>query len=449
MAGASASSAWLQLEMAESLVAAGPGEGYRALVCLFLGGGNDSFNMLMPNETSEYTDYSTARGGTGAGGLAIPQSNLLPIGDVTGRSFGLHPSMTQLRTLYNAGEVAFVANVGSLVEPVDKAIFEAYDNRLPLGLFSHADLARQWQTAMPRSRDDITGWGGRMADILTDPSRRFDPIALSIAIDSTNLFQAATYANPYIVGAGGTEERDGYFSEWSRDRIFRAAHEKMLARNEQNLVKRTHSLMTKQAIEAALTYNAATANVTLATVFPETYLGQQMERIARTIAAHESLDHNRQTFFVNYGNWDLHGDLLGPHAANLAEVDAALAAFYASMVELGLADCVTTFTASDFGRTLAGNGQGSDHGWGGNQIVMGGGVNGGRIYGDYPLSLAPGSPLDVGRGRLIPTVSVDQYAAELSMWFGIGNNADLETILPNIRKFYSTGASGTPLGMFS
>ncbi len=449
MAGGSVSSAWLQLEMTQALVAAEPAGGYRAMVCLFLGGGNDSFNMLIPRDTVGYADYSSARGGENNGGLAIPKAQLLPISDAGGREFGLHPSMTMLRSLYTQGKAAFVANVGSLVQPIDKAAYLANDNRLPLGLFSHADLSRQWQTSMPRSRDDITGWGGRMADVLTDPARRYDPIPMSIAIDSTNVFQAAKYANPYTVFESGTEQRDGYFGDWHRDRIFRLAHQKMLTRAEPNLIKKTHSILTDQAIRAAVQYNSATENVTLQTEFPDHGLGRRMERIARTIAARSELNHNRQVFFVQYGNWDLHGDLLYPHAENLSEVDSALGAFQACMEELQLGESVVTFTASDFGRTLAGNGQGSDHGWGGNQIVIGGGINGGRVYGQYPLSLAIENPLDVGRGRLIPTTSVDQFAAEFAMWFGIGNNTDLEMILPNIRTFYGSGQSGTPLGMFS
>lgn len=357
--------------------------------------------------------------------------------------------MTQLQAIYNQGDAALVANVGSLVQPTDRSMFSGNDPRLPLGLFSHSDLVRHWQTSMPRSRDAITGWGGRMADLLTDPSRRDDPIAMSIAIDSTNIFQAARYANPYTVSAGGTTERSQYYGTWNRDMIYRRVYDQTIATSNPNLIKQTHSMMTDIAIRAAELYNSATAGVSIQTVFPDTYLGRNFERIAKTIAARQQLNHGRQVFFLDYGNWDHHSDLINPHAANLAEVDGALSAFNTAMIELGLSDCVLTFTASDFGRTLAGNGQGSDHGWGGNQIVMGGGISGGRVYGSYPATLAANNSLDVGRGRLIPTTSVDEYAAEMVLWFGIGNNADLELILPNVRTFFAAGGNGSPLGMFA
>lgn len=449
LAGGSITSMLLQLEMTQSLVAAGPSDDFRALVCLFLNGGNDSFNMLVPRDNTEYAAYSAIRGGIGSGGLAIPQADLLPISDAGGRPFGLHPAMTQLKPIYDAGQAAMVANVGSLVQPTDKSMFSNNDPRLPLGLFSHSDLVRQWQTSMPRTRDAITGWGGRMADLLTDPSRRDDPISMNIAVNSTNIFQSAKYANPYTVTADGTIERSNYYGDWNRDLIYRRVYDQTLAASNPNLVKQTHSVMTDIAIRAAELYNTATADAELQTVFPTTPLGRNFERIAKTIAARQQLNHGRQIFFVEHGTWDHHSELINSHSNNLAEVDGALAAFNAAMIELDLYDCVLTFTASDFGRTLAGNGQGSDHGWGGNQIVMGGGINGGRVYGDYPATLAANNPLDVGRGRLIPTTSVDQYAAEMALWFGIGNNADLEMILPNVRTFFAAGGGGTPLGMFA
>ena len=448
MATTAVSSSFFHLRIAQALAAAEPSEDYRALVCVYLQGGNDSFNMLVPRDTAEYADYSDARGGTIDGGLAIPENELLPIADPSGRSFGLHPSMTNLHTLYNQDTVAFVANVGSLVQPTDLTIFQADDDRLPLGLFSHADASRQWQTSMSRSRDDVTGWGGRMADILTDSSRRYDPISMSFGVNSTSIFQSAKYANPYTVSVNGAEARDGYNGEWHRDKIFRLAHKKMLARTERNLLKKTHSLMTEQAIQAAELYNLATQGVTINTSFPDHQLGSELEQVARTIAAHSLLDQKRQIFFISYGTWDHHSALLYPHSQRLLEMDSAFGAFQTCMEELGLAECVTTFTASDFGRTLSSNGQGSDHGWGGNQIVMGGSVDGGQIYGQYPLSLAIDNPLDVGRGSLIPTTSVDQYAAELALWFGV-SNSDLESILPNIRTFYGPSESETPLSMFS
>jgi uncharacterized protein (DUF1501 family) len=285
-----------------------------------------------------------------------------------------------------------------------------------------------------------------MADILTDPSERNATISMNIAMNQLNTFQSATYANPYVVSAFGATERDGAFGGWAPDEIFFRAHQDMLSRQRTNLVEKTLAEVTDQAINAASLYNDSTNSVTFTTQFPGSDLANNLQQVAKTIAARETLGHSQQIFFLSFGGWDHHGGLIGPHGYMLGQVSEALNAFYNATVELGVADKVVTFTASDFARTLAGNGQGSDHGWGGNQLVMGGAVAGGQVYGDYPLSLAAGNPLDVGRGRLIPTLSVDQYAAELAMWMGIGNDADLETILPNIRNFYASSETTAPVG---
>ena len=445
----SAMSTIMQLQTTRNVLAqTGGGGDYRALVCLFLDGGNDSYNMLVPHDQSEYDDYLAARGSQANSGLALERDSLLPIADPNGRNFGIHPSMPEMQTLYNAGKLAFVANVGSLIEPTDKSGYDSESN-LPLGLFSHSDLVRHWQTSIPQSRNVATGWGGRLADILTEPSDYNDTISMNIALGRVNKFQAAQYANPYILNSEGAVEREGYFGSWEPDRIFFRTHEQMLQRDYTNLVKQTYMSQTFQAINAARDYNAAASGVVLETEFPETHFARDMERVARTIAAREALEHNQQIFFVSLGGWDHHAGLIRPHADLLGQVSAGLKAFYDATVELEIADKVVTFTASDFARTLAGNGQGSDHGWGGNQLVMGDAVQGGQLFGTYPASLAPGNTLDVGRGRLIPTLSVDEYAAELAMWMGIGNNAELETILPNIRNFYPSGTTAAPLGMLA
>ncbi len=312
-----------------------------------------------------------------------------------------------------------------------------------------ADLTRHWQTSMPQSRSITTGWGGRVADLLTDPARRNDPISMSIAIDRVNTFQTGTNINPYIVSGYGATEHGAYSTDWGPDLIFKGAYEQMLAADDGDRLRQTYRGLTRQAIDAATQYNTATASVDYDTVFPESYLGRSMERVAQTIGAAGTLNQTRQIYFVSVGGWDHHSGLLGPQHDLLREVSQSLGAFHACLTELSLADKVVTFSASDFGRTLAGNGQGSDHGWGGNQFVMGGAVGGGEVYGQYPTSLAIDSPLDVGRGRLIPTTSVDEYAAEIVMWMGIANNADLEMVLPNVRTFYPNSASGAPLGFLA
>ena len=445
MAAGGIGSSLIQLNLTQSLLAQSSSEDTRALVCLFLDGGNDSFNMLLPYETSEYADYLSIRQDQSNGGLALPREQLLPIVTPGGRSFGLHPAMAEMQQLYNNGDLAFVANVGSLIEPTDYSDYQDR-NQLPLGLFSHADLIRHWQTSLPQSRSESIGWGGRVADILTDPSRRNDPIPMSISMDRVNTFQTGVHVNPYIINSGGATEFESYSSNWGPDLIVQSVLNQVLARDETDLMHQTYNRLTRQAIDAAAMYNAAANAISFETVFPQSYFGRSMERIARTIASAGALNHQRQIFFIAYGGWDHHGDLIGPQNTMLADVSSTLGAFHACLTELQLADQVVTFSASDFGRTLAGNGQGSDHGWGGNQFVMGGPVTGGDVFGEYPISLASGNPLDVGRGRLIPTLSVDQYAAELVMWMGIGNHAELETILPNIRNFYPSTATDAPIG---
>ncbi|MEM6687826.1 MAG: DUF1501 domain-containing protein, partial [Planctomycetota bacterium] len=224
------------------------------------------------------------------------------------------------------------------------------------------------------------------------------------------------------------------------------AFDKILARPDSNLLQQTYAENFRQSIDAAARYNQSTNAIDTQTPFPATDVGRSFERILKTIAASSALGHQRQIFFVSHGPWDQHGGLIGPHQETLTEISQALGAFQSGLREIGFDEKVITFTASDFGRTLAGNGKGSDHGWGGNQLVMGGGIRGHDVYGNYPTSLAAGNPLDVGRGRLIPTLSVDQYAAELVMWLGINNDSDLETILPNVRNFYASGSSSKPVG---
>ena len=459
LSSVSIASTLTSLQLTGSVLAAAPiPTDYKALVCIFLYGGNDSYNMLIPYDSEEYANYLSIRYPQDSAGLAIPHDELLMIGDAnSSRNFGLHPSMSGLQSLYNAGKVAFVANVGSLVEPTSR---EDYDNdqNLPLGLFSHSDFTRHWQTSTPSTRTGVTGWGGRMADILTDPSSYNDAIGMSIAVNSLNLMQTGSQVYPYVVNNNGATESEGYKYDWGPDVIFRRSLNDALSRAQPNLVRKTYADATSQAIEAAALYNQTTEDITLATAFPENELGRQLERVARTIGAAGSFNKSRQIFFVSIGGFDNHADLIGPHAVLMDEVSTAMSAFYDATVELGVESKVTTFTASDFARTLASNGSGSDHGWGGNQIVMGGAVSGGGIYGQYPATLelnnptgvyppVMNNPLDVYRGSLIPTTSVDEFSAELAMWFGIQNNADLENVLPNIRNFFAAGGTQGPLGM--
>src|SRR5947207_2527037 len=331
---------------------------YKALICLFLFGGNDANNVIVPHGASGYASYAAARGI-----LAIPQASLLPLtlqnGD--GRDFGFHPNLVELQTLFNQGKLGLVSNVGTLVGPVTRAQYLAGGAAVPPQLFSHADQSVQWQTSVP---DVIskTGWGGRMADML----------------QSLNAGSRSIAANDLL----------------------------------------TTPLAGIPAFQ---------------TVFPNSNLGSQLNMIAKMIAARNNLSMKRQIFFCSVGGYDTHGDQLTGQANLLTELSQGLSAFYNATVELGVASQVTTFTASDFGRTYPTNGSGSDHGWGSHQFVLGGAVQGGRLFGTFP-TLAVNGPDDTGQGRWIPTTSVDEFSATLATWFGV-SVSDLPAVLPNIGRF--------------
>lgn len=435
----------LGLQMTKTAVAAAHSlSGYKALVCINLSGGNDSFNMLVPREASEYNDYATIRDN-----LALPRQQLLPILDTSGRQFGLHPQIPELANLYSQGKLAFLANVGNLITPTTLPDYESNKQGLPVGLFSHSDQQKHWQTSIPQSRQQLTGWAGRMADAITDTVNARTSVPMNIALNSTNILQTGDTVVPYVVGTGGAAQLSAYGGQSPWARMLTGVTDGMLGQAYEDLLEKTHAQKRRTSIDAAIQFNNATDGITIKTQFPDSSLGSQLGLVAKAIAARSGLGQSRQIFFVSIGSWDHHSDLLNQHGRKLAQLSAALKAFSDATAELGVENDVTTFTISDFGRTLTSNGDGSDHGWGGNQIIMGGSVSGGQIYGKYPTSLALGNPLDTGRGRLIPTTSVDEYSAELATWFGVGNDASLELILPNIRNFYASGVNQRPIGFLA
>jgi uncharacterized protein (DUF1501 family) len=434
----------LNLQLTRSAAAAVNPDEYRAMVCLFLHGGNDSFNMLVPTDPDAYEAYALARGN-----LALAPESLLGITDAfDGRGYGLHPGMPELQSLYQSGALGFVGNVGTLVEPTTR---DSYGNgaALPLGLFSHSDQQRHWQTSVPQSRTQITGWVGRMADMLGDTINSNPAISINIAMEHLNILQTGNDVIPYVVDdRNGAELLSGYRGTNARDRILTRATDSLIEETYGDLLKKTHARMRRSSVDAALDYKQLTDAVQFNTVFPDTPIGRSLHQAAKAIGARQGLGQKRQVFFVERGGWDHHDGVLARQEVMLPEVSQGLKAFHDATVEMGLADKVVTFSISDFARTLSSNGNGSDHAWGGHQIVMGGGMLGGVVHGAYPESLAPGNELDLGRGRLLPSVSVDEYNAELAMWFGIDNGPDLEAILPNLRNFYASGSSAPPLGLF-
>ncbi len=434
----------LNLAVAGGASAPSPGRGYKALVCLFLDGGNDSFNMLVPTEPGEFARYRAARGD-----LALPREGLLGLRGAAGadaaRSFGLHPSLPRVRDLHDQGRLSFVCNVGTLVEPTDLAGLNGARARLPLGLYSHADQVMHWQTSIPDSRASV-GWAGRAAEILQSMNRD-NGISMNVSLSGTNVFQSGRSLVPYSITPDGAALLDGY-SDPARP-FFAKAVDSLLGQRYPNVLKQAYAGLTRDSIKSAGYFLDAWRRAPrVATAFPGTRLGKSLRGVAQGIAARDNLGARRQTYFVKAPGWDHHDEVLASQAAMLADVDASVAAFWTAMGELGLQDDVLLFTASDFGRTLSSNGKGSDHGWGGNQFILGGAHRGGRLYGSYPDDLSLGNGLDTGRGRLIPTLSVDAFFCELALWLGVGKG-DIPAVLPNIGRFHDLNGAAAPLGFLN
>ncbi len=445
----------LNLAVAGRVAAAGAPDDYRALVCLFLAGGNDSFNVLVPQEPAAYAAYADARAD-----LALAPSELIPIQPTGLPPFGVHHRMPELAALFEQGRAAFVANVGTLIEPVaNRAEVESNLRRLPLGLYSHSDQVEQWQTSVSQSRTGI-GWAGRMADLLKQLNA--DPtVSMNVSLDGANIWQTGRSVAEYAVTPDGAVPLYPYQTRFAvtDDANLRFWHVMSDAVDSQaglhytNLLQETFQAKKKGALDAYKLFSEATATVNLPgnVSFPGSYLGSRLRMVARTIAARAALGVKRQTFFLLWGGWDHHNEVLNNQFEMLRQVSEAVGAFYAQLDALGVSDRVATFSASDFGRTLTSNGRGSDHAWGGNQFIVGGGVRGRRIFGQYPsLAVNPEdgpeiNPLDTGRGRFIPTTSCDAFFAELALWLGV-NPSSLPLVLPNIGNFYDVTSSSAPVG---
>ena len=418
-------------------VANPPAGDYKAIVCLFLSGGNDANNLIVPTDTAGYNAYAAGRGA-----LALPRTGLLGVNlsSSDGHTYGLHPAMPELQALFNQGRSTVIANVGTLCVPTTKTQYNARSVPLPNQLFSHNDQQVEWQSSLP-DRPFTTGWGGRLAD-LVDAFNQNNAISMSISLNGQNSFQVGNTVAQYSVNSTGAVTLSGASTSTTSLAGMRTrAQNDLLAAQQPGLMETAFATQTASAIsDSALVSGFLTGNPTFSTVFPTTSLGNQLRTIARLIAAAPQLGLRRQVFFARVGGWDLHDDQVvagntgtGAHANLLSDVSKSLAAFYNATVELGVAQMVTTFTASDFGRTFNTNGDGSDHGWGSHHLIMGGALNGGRIYGRMPDWTING-PDDTGRGRWIPSTSVDEYSATMATWFGV-SPTNLPVVLPNIGRF--------------
>jgi uncharacterized protein (DUF1501 family) len=419
---------------------------YKALVCLFLFGGNDSWNMVVPTSTAEYNAYARSRGGGTASSLAIDRAALLPVtrvGQAAGDpSFGFHPSMTGVRDLFAAGRLAVLPNIGPLVRPTTKAQYQSAattGHTLPPQLFSHNDQQDQWHSLRGRAVMR-SGWAGRVADVLA--SRTADQqLALNVSLAGQTFFQAGEVARPYVSGSTGAATFTGFGTTGvagGRRSSFEALLTASSGSSTNTMYERSFAAVQRRALQYADRVNAAIAAGPNFAALPNTGitltpLQTQLRTVAKMIASRSQLSMSRQIFFVSVGGFDQHDTLLADQPGLLTNVSSSIKMFSDAVAEIGLQDSVTLFTHSDFGRTLTSNGDGSDHAWGGVQLVAGGAVRGGRFYGDYPL-LEIGSTLEIGGGRIIPTVSADQYAATLASWFGV-TDADLVKVAPSINNF--------------
>lgn len=426
-------------------------EDYRALVCVFLDGGNDGNNSVIPNYDEGYNQYAAARQQQG---LAIARNSLLPFTPpaMGGQVWGFHPSMSELHTLWTQGKMAVVCNVGCLVQPLTRATYQAGAPR-PYQLFSHPDQAEQFRTSISSYRA-TTGWGGRLADH-TSALNMNPAIPMITSIAGANIFTNGLNNKPLIVQASPTPLNQvltlNGFGTAADELARRAAMNNARQLDLSYTMVQNASAITQQAVNVS---QQLSQDPTLTVPFPTTSLGNQLAQVAKLIKIRALLNMKRQIFFVQIGGFDHHSNQLNNHATLLRTVSQAIKAFYDETVAQGVAENVTTFTMSDFSRTFnpAGTGSnvGSDHGWGGPYFVVGDSVMGGNFYG-RPTSngtFVPTMVVNTGddadiRGRFIPSVSVEQYAATLARWYGLAD-ADLPLVFPNITNF-----TGSNLGFMT
>lgn len=447
-----ASSGLLSSLAASSKAHAADTSGYKALVCLFFKGGMDGIDTLLPSDQPSYDALRNIRPdifrsyGVGSGTSSRDRENLIELGELSnsgGRRFGLPPQMSKMADLYQAGDMAVVGNVGPLIEPVTRSSMMDFSARLPRNLFSHNDQQATWMSGGLEGQRN--GWGAEFARFVSDSDPSSNRTFAAVTAGSSDVFLRGAEIQQFLARSGGVPETQIV----AGNRLLGSARDSQLirdilrrhfaSRNTQSnsLVVRDLATTFTDARDSNVDYfNAATNGFPLSTAFPQTSLGSQLKVIAETINLRSALNVSRQVFYATLGGFDTHAGQANDLPDLQQEISDAVAAFQLSMTEMGTENDVTTFTAADFGRSLLSNGDGTDHGWGNHHFVIGGAVKGQNILGAIPEFDVNSESFTQTRARMIPSTSVDQYAATLGRWFGI-SDSELAAVLPNMNNFDS------------
>jgi uncharacterized protein (DUF1501 family) len=419
----------------EAAAASAPGD-YKALVCVFLYGGNDYGNTLVPFDTTSYNSYATIRQSLATARDSLTATALTTAQNLGGRQMALAPQLGKLKVLWDAGKLGVQLNVGTLIQPITLAQYQAQNVPLPPKLFSHNDQQSVWQSSSPEGA--TTGWGGRMGDLFLGGNGTATFTCINVSGNA--VYMSGQQAVQYQVSTAGAVPINGIGGSLYTSKACSEALRSLITANRSHWMESELTRVISRSISAQGTVSSALASGPTITSIDSTLastnnLANQLLMVAKLIAARQALGATRQVYFVSVGGFDLHDFLTDQHPGLLTTVNDAVAAFFNATVELGVANSVTTFTASDFGRTLTSNGDGSDHGWGSHHFVLGGAVKGGQYWGKLP-AVAVNGPDDVGQGRLLPSTGVDQLAATLATWMGVSAN-DLPVVLPQIGNYTS------------
>lgn len=448
MAGMSVSPFLLELNSVAAMAQQNNALDYRALVCIFLSGGNDGHGTVIATDSASFNAFTQAR--SGAPGLAYSAGDLLPIVLKTpqsGRDFALNPYLGGVQNLFNAGRAAIVANTGTLIAPATKAQIQASSVPLPASLYSHFDQTAAWQAIMANGGSAVhTGWGGAMADLIESMNSNAAFTCISTA--GVALFLSGETSYQLNVTSAGPIPIQGLAQPLFGQQAGTTALSSILSADETNLFAKEYEVVIQRSIQAqALLASSMLAAGDGGVPNPTQYLdpitnklmnnglATSLQTVARIIGGRSSLGVSRQIFFVQLGGFDTHDNQAPQHARLLTQLGSALEYFDSIMLTAGLSNQVTAFTASDFGRTLTANSDGTDHGWGSHHIVTGGAVQGQDMYGTYPV-IGSNQANDMGAGRLIPTTSVEQYAGTLARWLGL-SDSQVKTVFPNFSNFGS------------